>query len=501
MGTKKPAISISAKKTSRPPIVAVLGHVDHGKTALLSKIKEVDLAKKEHGGISQHIGAYSAKFEIRPITPAGRNSKFEITFIDTPGHVAFSQMRSRGAKVADLAVLVVAADEGVKPQTLESLKHLRQSKTPFLVAINKIDLANVRLDWVKGNLAENEVLVEGYGGDIVAVPISAKTGEGVPQLLEMVNLLAQMHGLEGDAQGPLKGVVIESRLDSRRGPLVTVLLRSGQISQGDQIWVEAETAKIKALIDENGQRLEKISAGQAAQILGFSQVPVVGVPVTNQPMAVKPKVKAETEAETEGEDKLRIILKTDVAGTLEAILGSLPEEVAVMQSGTGAINESDIMYAQVVGAWVIGFNVKLSVKVKKLAVMEAVTVNTYQIIYDLLEDIEKKVLKIMEPTIDEQILGKAEVVAEFTIKDERIAGCRVTEGRINKKDQLHLQRVQKPVADCRIKSLKSGKADVKEVKAGEEFGAVLNPQVDFKIGDVLVSYQLPPKVDEKQPSV
>lgn len=466
---------------SRAPIVAILGHVDHGKTSLLSKIKQQDLTRQEAGGISQHIGAYQVK---------------GITFIDTPGHVAFSKMRSRGAKVADLAVLVVAADEGVKPQTLESLKHLQMSKTPFLVAINKIDLPNVNLDWVKGNLAENNILVEGFGGKIVSVPVSAKTGQGIDQLLEMIRLLAQVEGLAGNAHTPLEGVIIESGMDPRQGPVATVLLRGGQLQVGQEFWVGDQRVKIKALLDENGRRVDSISAGQAARVLGCKQVPPVGALVSQEALAGSPqKVPAKKAVQTE--TQLKVILKTDVAGTLEAIQSSLPDEVALIQTGTGSINESDIELGQTTGAMVIGFNLPLSGKIKKLAEMEGVTVKTYKVIYDLLADLEKKVLRLMEPTIEEEILGQAEILAQFTINEARIAGAKMISGRLGKKDKLHLKRGKKIIGDCHVHSLKIGKTDVEQVKEGDEFGVILKPQLDFTIGDMLVSYQLPAKANGK----
>ena len=485
MAVKKSDGVSAEKKLQRPPVVVILGHVDHGKTSLLSKIKETDLTKKEFGGISQHIGTYQA---------AG------ITFIDTPGHVAFSEMRSRGAKVADLAVLVVAADEGVKPQTLESLKHLQKVKIPYLIAINKIDLPEAKIDWVKGNLAENKIMVEGYGGNVVAVPVSAKTGEGIKELLEMILLLVEMAEVKGSPQNKLEAVVIESRLDAKRGPLATILIRNGQLNQGDEIWVEDSNLKVKAMFDEDGQRIEKAVPSQPVQVLGFSQIPPVGGRVTTKSQK-KPSVSQKKPSiEPEGtEKKFKIILKADTTGTLEAVLASFPDEVAVIQSRVGNINESDILLASTTDAQVIGFNVKFPARVKKLAESEKVKVEVYRIIYDLLKDIEKRVLKILEPTIDEEILGEAEIVAEFEIKDERIAGCRVKKGRISKQDNLHLRRGEEVLGNCKIKSLKVGKSDAESVKRGGEFGVVLNPGLDFKVGDVLISYTLPPKKDDETP--
>jgi len=468
---------------NRPPIVVVLGHVDHGKTSLISKIKKLDLTKKEAGGISQQIGAYQV---------AG------ITFIDTPGHVAFAKMRTRGAKVADLAILVVAADEGVKPQTRESFKYIQEAKIPYLVAINKIDLPNVNVDWVKANLAENNILVEGYGGEAVAVPVSAKTGRGLKQLLEMILLLAAMNPLEGGPNGELEGVVIESKLDPKRGQLATVLIRNGQLKEGDEVWVEAVKVKVKALFDEAGRRVKRALPSQPVQVLGFTQAPPVGARVCTSPTdIVKKKQPADESLKKEVTDsKLKIILKADTAGALEAILDSFPSEVRVIESGVGEISSSDVILAGTTGAWVLGFNVGLSGAVKKLAQTEKVKVKTYRIIYDLLDAVEKQVLEMLEPTINEEVLGKAEVIAEFTIKRERIAGCRVIKGRISRQDHFHLKRGTKILGDGRIKSLRIGKKDVEQVEKGDEFGMVLAGGLDFAVGDVLIFYSLPPQKNE-----
>jgi len=472
----------------RPPIVVVLGHVDHGKTTLISKIYEKDLTKKEFGGISQHIGAYCAKFAIR-------NSQFAITFIDTPGHVAFSRMRSRGANVADLAVLVVAADEGVKPQTLESLKHIQEAKIPFLVAANKIDLPNINLEWLKGNLAENGILVEGWGGNVVFVPVSAKTGKGIDELLEMILLLWEMEEVKSDPQGELEAVVIESKLDPKKGPLATVLIRNGSLKVGEEIKTEETGGKIRAMIDDKGKNVEIVYPGEAVEILGFSKVPLVGSKIVRGSLEEKlpsPSKPKTFEKEGEEEKKIKIILKADTKGTLEAILGSLPGEVKVIFSEVGNINESDVLLATSSEAQIVGFNVKTSGAVEKLAKSEGVEIKTSKIIYELLEDLEKKVLKLLEPTIDEEVLGQAKIIAEFIVKNQRIAGCKVEEGEIDKKLPLHLKREGKIIADCQIISLKIGKEDVDKVKKGEEFGVLLN-FVDFKVGDMLISYRKLPQ--------
>ncbi|MGB9707009.1 MAG: translation initiation factor IF-2, partial [Microgenomates group bacterium] len=395
-------------------------------------------------------------------------------------------------------VLVVAADEGVKPQTLESLKHIQEAKIPFLVAINKIDLPNVNLDWVKKNLAENGILVEGYGGDIVCVPVSAKTGQGIDELLEMILLLGEMAQLKADPEGELEAVVIESKLDPKKGPLATVLLRNGSLRVGDKIVAENVRGKIKAMLSDRGENLKIAGPAQPVEVLGFSEVPPVGAKVTlavakKQPLVFIPKLKIKQKESAEGEKKLKIILKADVRGTLEAILGSLPDEVEVIFSEVGNISESDVLLAKTTRTETLGFNVKVPGAVKKLAESEGVVIKTYKIIYELLEDLEKKVLKMLEPTIDEEILGEAEIVAEFMVRKQRVAGCRVKEGEISKQNLLHLKRGEKILGDCQIVSMKIGKEDVARVKKGEEFGVILSSPVDFQVGDMLISYRKLPQ--------
>ena len=488
--TKTGLASSVSTKDSRPPVVVILGHIDHGKTTLLSKIKELDLTRKEHGGITQHIGAYQVKFKNQLIT-----------FIDTPGHAAFNQMRSRGAKIADLAVLVVAASEGVKPQTLESLKFIKEAGINFLVALNKIDLPEVNIESAKKNLADNGIPIEGFGGDIVVVPVSAKEGKGINDLLEMILLLAEMMNLQGNPQDKLQASVIESKIDSHKGPLATILVRNGSLKVGDEIKVENTFGKIKAMFDEKGQSVSQALPSQPVEILGFKEVPVVGGQVEEAKdkvlKEILPPVKGKvisltTEEESQETEslKLKIILKADMEGTLEAIKNSLPADCQVIKAEVGEVNDSDILLADTSLAEVITFNVKVSNQIKKLAEGEKVKISSYKIIYELLEEVEKKVLKIMEPTIDEEVLGKAEILAEFSGK-EKIAGCRVMEGEIKKNNQCHLLRNLKIIGEVRFKSMKKGKEDTQQVKKGEEFGVVLSPAIDFEVGDVLVSYRQP----------
>ncbi len=501
MAGKKKNVQVKSVAT-RPPIVVVMGHVDHGKTTLLDKIRSTNIAAAEHGGITQHIGAYQVE-----LTGKSNQGK-KITFIDTPGHAAFAEMRSRGAMVADLAILVVSAEEGVKPQTLESLRFINEAKISYLVALNKIDLPGVNIEKAKSTLIKNGILAEGYGGNMVVVPVSAKTGIGIDELLEMILLLGEMQGLKGKANDPLEAVVIESSLDRRRGPVATVLVRNGSIKVGDQIIAGDKTAKIKAMFDDLGRPLKVVLPGQPVEILGLTNVAEVGEKVflsgqqtkpekeiVEVPVAGPEEITPEVQEQKAGDKKLKIILKADTRGTMEAIVNSLPKEVTIISDGMGDVSESDVLLAQPSGAEIIGFNVKISKSVVELAESEKVKTTVFQVIYELLEEIDKKVLRLIEPTIDEEVLGTAEIIAEFEIDKERIAGCRVKEGEINRAFSIHLKRGEQIFASGRMKSMKHEKATIEKAKTGEEFGAVFSPYLDFKTGDMLISFRKQEKND------
>lgn len=482
---------------ARPPVVCVLGHVDHGKTTLLDYIRKTKVALGESGGITQHIGAYQIEVKSPKL-----KVKSLITFIDTPGHVAFAKLRARGAQVTDLAVLVIDAVEGVKPQTVESLQHIRQAKIPFLVAINKMDLPGASAEGVKAALARGGVFVEGGGGDVISVPISAKTGKGVDELLEMIILLAQMQELKADLKAVPQVVVIEAKLDSRKGPMATLLVKNGVLKVGQFVKTEGVGGKIKAMFDENGRRVLQAPPSKPAEVLGFRKVPKVGSKVKvveksdrakttsriqrfTEDFGTIPKTEKTTE---ETEEKLKVILKADVFGSLEAIKDSLPEEVLPIFEGIGEVTESDVLLAASTSAKILAFQVSIPVQVKKLARFEKVTIVSYKIIYRLLEDIEKGVLKLLEPEIEEEVLGEAWVIAEFRMKGNHIAGCQVKKGKITK-SLVHVKRSDKLIADAKIKSLQKNRQDVQEGKVGEELGIVFSCDVDFALGDVIISYK------------
>ncbi len=471
----------------RPPVVVVMGHVDHGKTTLLDTIRKANVAAGETGGITQHIGAYQVR--IRPDDP-----KSLITFIDTPGHEAFTKMRSRGATVADIAILVVAANDGVKPQTKEAISIIKKANLPFIVAINKVDIEGVIIDKVKGQLAENEIFVEGYGGDVVAVEVSALNGKGISQLLELIELMYELQP-EKDTTPHLESVVLESFVDPQKGAIANLLVRSGEIKTGQMLYCDDMAAKVRTMLSDKGVTVDHVVSSQPVQVLGFSHELPVGALVTDSKEAVehleKHNKRQLTAEELEAEDKkLKIILKADVGGTLEAIKNSLTEEVLLVDEGVGDITESDILLAASTGSRIIGFRVRLPKHVDKLAQMEEVKIQTFDIIYHLLEDLEKRVLKLMEPTINEEVFGKAEIIAEFTIKGTHICGCKVTEGSLRRTAKFRLMRGDKTVFEPRVAVMQENRQEVVEVKSGKEAALVFRPDIKFRIGDTVICYRV-----------
>lgn len=465
--------------SARAPIVAILGHVDHGKTTLLDYIRHAHVAEREAGGITQSIGAYQAEFKGK-----------KLTFIDTPGHAAFSKMRSRGASIADVVVLVVAADDSVQPQTIESIKHIKAAKIPYVVAINKIDKPDAKPEVVKAKLTEHEVFVEGYGGNTPVVLIAGKTGKGVDTLLETILLLAELEELPYQSEAALQAPIIEAKIDPQRGSLVSAIIKTGTLRLGDEIGTESASAKARAIVSDSGVSLKEATPGMPVQILGFKTLPTVGE-VIGVGIAIK-QVETipleETTSAVEGK-QLKVIVKADTVGSLEAILGSFPAEVKVLASGTGDLTEGDVLLAATTGAIILGFNAKISSSVLKLAETEEVVLKSYKIIYELLEYIEKKILKLMEPTIDEDELGKATVIKVFEINGEKIAGAKVESGRLEIGDTIHLNKTDGTVKDAKIKAMRIGREEVKKVPAGAECGILLFPNLDLKEKDDIISYK------------
>lgn len=478
---------------TRPPIVTILGHVDHGKTTLLDFIRKSSVASKEHGGITQHIGAYQVEHDGKLIT-----------FIDTPGHAAFEKMRSRGAKVCDIAVLVVAIDDGIMPQTDEAIKHIQEAKVPLIVAVNKIDLAGVdikiQLEKIKKQLSDRKILVEEYGGDVPIVPLSAKTGKGVDKLLEMITLVAELNEFKGDPGAQPAGVVIESTLDKFKGAIATILVRNGTLRKGDQINIGGVKGKIRGMFDFSGSAVGNAGPSMSVEVLGLGEVPPVGAKLGEELEEVqndKGKVQSLIEKLRETGKSLKVIIKADKQGSLEAIKASLEkynEErkvVDIVSSATGDITEDNVKLAQSVGAIVIGFNVRIAPVAQKLAETGHVLIRTYNIIYELLEDIEDVVSTLLEVGQLEEILGKANILAEFPHgKTERIAGCRIMEGTIAKGQRIRVVRDGEVIGETKLKSLRKVKEEVNKVEKGNDCGVLFDPPVDFAVNDVVESFRV-----------
>ncbi|MDO8573243.1 MAG: GTP-binding protein [Candidatus Daviesbacteria bacterium] len=477
---------------TRPPIVTILGHVDHGKTTLLDFIRKSSVAAKEHGGITQHIGAYQ-------IT---HNSKL-ITFIDTPGHAAFEKMRSRGANVADIAVLVVAVDDGIMPQTTEAIKHIQGANVSVIAVVNKMDLpgidTKVSLLKIKKQLSDHKINLEEYGGDVPLIPLSAKTGEGVDKLLEMILLVSEMHELKGDSSLSAAGVVIEANLDKFKGSVATILIRNGTLKKGDQVMLGGVKGKVRGLFDFNGKAVDSAGPSTPVEVLGLEGVPAVGAVLGELPEVKEAEViQSLVDRLKAGDTKtLKVIIKADKQGSLEAIEASLlkfNEEKKVINfifSGTGDIGEENIKLASTVGAIVIGFNVKVATNATKLAENEHVLIRTYNIIYELLEDVEEVVNTLLEVGQLEEVFGKANIIAEFPHgKGEKIAGCRMIEGIIAKGQKIRVMREGVLVGETKLKSLKKVKEEVNKVEKGNDCGMLFDPIVDFAIGDVVESFRV-----------
>lgn len=465
---------------NRQPIVAILGHVDHGKTTLLDYIRTTKVAAREAGGITQSIGAYQAKFKDKLLT-----------FIDTPGHAAFSKMRSRGASIADIVVLVVAADDSVQPQTIESIKHIKAAEVPFVVAINKIDKPDANIEVVKAELTQHEVFVEGYGGNTPFVLISGKTGAGVDTLLETILLLAELEELPYEDQGELSAPIIEAKVDQRKGALVSAIIKSGTLKLGDQVHTDTSTAKIRAFFDDQGVSLKLATPGMPVQILGFERLPSVGEVIVPGNLVLADTLSPENLPATAIDPtikRLNVIVKADTAGSLEAIKGSFTSDVNVVTSATGDITESDVLMASATSSIILGFNIKVAPNVLKLAEADNVIIKNHKIIYEILEYIEKKVLKLMEPTIDEDELGKATIIKVFEINADHIAGSRIDSGVLSVGDTIHLIRgdVSK---NARIRSIRTGKEEIKKIEAGKECGIFFSPNLDVREKDVIIAYK------------
>ena len=493
----------------RPPVITVMGHVDHGKTSLLDKIRETKVTQQEAGGITQHIGAYSVQKDGK-----------KITFIDTPGHEAFTQMRARGASVTDIAIIVVAADDGVKPQTVEAINHAKSANVPIIVAINKIDKPDANPDLAKSQLAELGITPIEWGGDFEFVEVSALTGQGIDDLLETILLQSEVLELKANPKREAKAVVIESSLEKGRGPVATVIVKNGTLHQGDHVVCGIAYGRVRTLIDDSGKNIKSVGPGEPGVIVGLDKVPNAGdvlVAVKDDRIAREYALKrAELERQKElskttkvtleelsqlvkeGQiKKLPVIIKADTQGSLEAIKGSLEKlkneevKIDVIHAAVGAITESDVTLADASdNAIILGFNVRPTGSVKNKAKQLEVEIKTYSIIYDLIDDVKALLSGLLSPIIKEEVIGQAEVKETFSVpKVGTVAGCLVTDGKIERNIKARVIRDGVVVYETKIASLKRFKDDVKEVSKGYECGIMLENFNDIKVGDFIEGYK------------
>src|SRR3954454_18077394 len=497
----------------RSPVVTVMGHVDHGKTSLLDALRHANVVSGEAGGITQHIGAYQV---------TSPESGKKITFIDTPGHAAFTAMRARGAKVTDIVILVVAADDGVMPQTVEAINHAKAAKVPMIVAINKIDKPDAKPERVRTELLQHEVQVESLGGDVVDVEVSAKNKPNLDKLLEMIALQAELLDLKTNAGRPAEGTVIEAKLDRGRGPVATVLVQRGTLKVGDIIVAGAEMGRVRALINDQGETIDEAGPSVPVEVLGFNGPPEAGdrmAVVENEARArqvtsYRSHQKRENAAasvsgmrgsleqmmsqlKTTGRKDFPLIVKADVQGSLEAILGSLEklgtEEVAarILHAGVGGISESDVTLAEGFNAAIIGFNVRAHKEAAALAKRNGIEIRYYNIIYDLVDDVKKAMSGLLAPTLRETMLGNALILEVFNIsKVGKVAGCRVTDGSVERGANVRLIRDNVVVHEGKLSTLKRFKDEVKEVASGQECGMAFENYGDMRAGDVIECYRV-----------
>lgn len=491
----------------RPPVVTIMGHVDHGKTSLLDAIRSSRVTAGEAGGITQHIGAYTVDVNGE-----------SITFLDTPGHEAFTAMRSRGAQVTDVVILVVAADDGIMPQTIEAINHAKAAEVPIIVAVNKIDLPDANPDRVKQELTEHGLVCEDWGGDTIVVPVSARTHQGLDTLLEMVLLVAEVQDLKANPNRLAKGAIVEAKLDKGRGPVATVLIQNGTLEVGQTVIAGMASGRIKAMLNDRGQRVQKATPSMPVEVLGFDVVPEAGETmyavetsaITRQIVEErKNRIKIEKTKATskvslddlfdqinEGQIKeLNLIVKADVQGSVEAVQSSLEklsnEEVRVkcIHGGVGAITSTDILLASASNAIIIGFNVRPDASARTQAEKDGVDIRLYRIIYQAIEDIEKAMKGMLEPVFEEVVLGHAEVRETFKVSAiGTIAGCMVQDGKLMRNCEVRLLRDNVVVYEGHLASLKRFKDDVKEVASGFECGLSLENFNDIKIGDVVEAF-------------
>jgi len=499
----------ASKLKPRPPVVTVMGHVDHGKTSILDAIRQAKVAAGEAGGITQRVGAYQVEKNGKPIT-----------FIDTPGHEAFTAMRARGASITDVAVLVVAADDGVMPQTKEAIQHIKAAGVPMIVALNKIDKDNANPDKVKGELADNGVQIEEYGGEVPMVPVSAKDRVGLDELLEMILLVIEIADLKANPDKPAAGTIIDAHLERGRGPVATVLVQTGTLRVGDPFVIGAINGRVRALLDEDGNKIEQAAPGQPAVVTGLPDVPNAGdilevvdsertarviadqraETTRKAQVAAAPKQRLEdlyAQLQQGGVKDLNLVVKADSHGSMEALKGSITRiqdakvRIQVVFEGVGNIGESDVNLAAASEAMVIAFNVKVDEKAAAAAEAQQVEIRTYDVVYHLTEDIEKAIKGMYEPTFREVWEGKAEIKVPIKVpKIGFIAGSQVSEGKVSRNSVAKVYRGKELLIETKISSLKRFKDDVREVAQGFECGIELEGFQEFQEGDTIESFIL-----------
>lgn len=496
-----------ASFVTRPPVVTILGHVDHGKTSLLDSIRNAHVADREVGGITQHIGAYQVEY-------GGQR----ITFLDTPGHEAFTSIRSRGARVTDIAVLVVAADDGIMPQTEEAIDHAKAAEVPIVVAINKMDLPGADPERVKRQLSQHNLLVEDWGGEIISVPVSARTGDGIDELLENLLIVAEISELKANPSRAASGVVIEAKLDRKRGPMATVLVQSGTLGIGDFVIAGTAWGRVKAINNDRGLAVKGVLPGEPAELLGFGSLPEAGdlMAVTpnertarglahdreraksSQQSQVRALTLEEVVKQIDAGDikELNLVLKADVQGSVEAVRQSLERlteaeaRVRILHAGSGNVTESDVLLASASEAIIVGFAVGNEIGVERVAERMGVEIRHYSIIYQMIDDVEQALHGMLEPTFTDIVVGQAEVREIFAARrNVKIAGCRVIDGRIPRGSAIRILRDGQLLEETSIASLRHFREEVNEITNGMDCGILLENYNDFEIGDVLQAHR------------
>lgn len=476
-------------RTSHPPVVSVLGHVDHGKTTLLDAIRKTNKADREAGGITQSIGASSVK-----ISHEGKER--EITFIDTPGHEAFSNMRSHGANASDVVLLVIASDDGIKPQTKESIDLILKSGLDFIVVFTKSDAPGANLEKVKGEVAKEGILLEGLGGNVPFISVSAKTNQNIKELLDLILIVYDIKEIKKDENSPFQGVVIESQLDKRRGPVSSLIVKRGSLSRGSKIYLfEKEIGSVRALFNTQFVQVQTAFPGDAVEILGINTVIPAGSVLYNQPQKNEISLSSNELSTTinphdllmqiqmKQTDKLPLILKTKTSGEYEAVLASMPDDVEIIFEGRGDINASDIMMAKDFKAIVVGFNVGIEKQAESIAIAQGIFFRTYTIIYKMLEEIEDAAQMILEGNA-RKMAGKAKILAQFEGSSGTIIGIRVEDGRVQVGDFVQREDLETNIG--KVLSIKQNKEEVNQIGKDKECGIMIDPSIDFTIGDVLI---------------